>query len=125
MARYKCLSVKQPWANLIASGQKTIETRLWATPYRGDLLIVSSRKPDIAPAGCAIALAKLVDCRPMTKADEIAAMCHEYEGAYAWVLADIRPIRPVPVRGSLGIFEAKVEVELGGDALIPTRTLFD
>mgnify|MGYP000945848419 CR=1 FL=1 len=26
----------QPWANLIAAGTKTIETRLWATAYRGE-----------------------------------------------------------------------------------------
>lgn len=117
MARHKCLSVKQPWANLIASGQKTIETRLWATRYRGDLLIVSSRKPDIAPAGCAIAMAKLVDCRPMTRADEAAAMCHEYQGAYAWVLSDIRPVLPVPIRGSLGVFEAEVSINFDGDHL--------
>ena len=41
----RALSVKQPWASLIASGQKTIETRTWRTDYRGDLLIVSSRQP--------------------------------------------------------------------------------
>jgi hypothetical protein len=123
MARHKCLSVKQPWANLIASGQKTIETRLWATRYRGDLLIASSRKPDIAPAGCVIAIAKLVDCRPMTKADEAAAMCHEYEGAYAWVLSDIRPISPVPVRGSLGVFEVEVSIVFDGPPSL--QSLFD
>lgn len=30
----KALSVKEPWASLIASGQKTIETRRWRTSYR-------------------------------------------------------------------------------------------
>jgi hypothetical protein len=33
----KALSVKQPWANMIASGKKTIETRKWPTDYRGVL----------------------------------------------------------------------------------------
>jgi hypothetical protein len=42
----KALSVKQPWADLIASGQKTIETRNWYTPYRGNILICSSKEPD-------------------------------------------------------------------------------
>lgn len=59
----KAISVKQPWANLIASGVKTIETRWWYTRYRGWLLIVSSKQPRIAPAGCAVARARLVDCR--------------------------------------------------------------
>lgn len=126
MTRHKCLSVKQPWANLIASGQKTIETRLWATPYRGEILIISSRKPDISPAGCAVALATLVDCRPMTKDDEGAAMCHEYQGAFAWVLTNIRPTRPIPIRGSLGLFETEVEIDVDGDAYyMPAKTLFD
>lgn len=104
----KALSVKQPSANMIASGQKTIETRTWPTDYRGDLLIVSSRKPPIAPAGCAVAIATVVDCRRMTRADERAARCAIYPGAYAWVLGNVRPLKPFPVRGQLGIFEVKV-----------------
>lgn len=46
----KALSVKQPWANMIASGEKTIETRTWMTGYRGQVLIVSSKQPRIEPA---------------------------------------------------------------------------
>jgi hypothetical protein len=104
----KALSVKQPWANLIASGKKTIETRTWATEYRGDLLIVSSRKPEIAPAGYAVAMVKVVDCRPMTERDEPAARCRKYEGAWAWVLGDVRRIEPFPVRGRLRLFDVRV-----------------
>lgn len=40
----KALSVKQPYADLIACGRKTIETRTWKTNYRGPLLICSSLK---------------------------------------------------------------------------------
>ena len=101
----KALSVKQPWANLIAAGAKTIETRTWATDYRGELLIVSSKKPAIEPAGCAVAIASLVDSRPMSRADEDAACCEIYARAVAWVLDDVRPVRPFPVRGKLGIYE--------------------
>ncbi|MCY4541392.1 MAG: ASCH domain-containing protein [Rhodobacteraceae bacterium] len=100
----KALSVKQPWANLIASGRKTIETRTWATRHRGPLLIVSSKKPNIAPAGSAVAVAKLVDCRRMTKADEADACCSVYADAVSWILEDVRPIRPFPVKGSLGVY---------------------
>jgi activating signal cointegrator 1 len=35
----KALTLWQPWASLIALGQKTIETRCWQTPYRGPLAI--------------------------------------------------------------------------------------
>ncbi|MGA3208034.1 MAG: ASCH domain-containing protein [Syntrophales bacterium] len=101
----KALSVKQPWANMIASGEKTIETRKWSTNYRGSLLIVSSKSPQIEQVGYAIATAKLVDCRPMTKKDEEETCCVWYPGARAWVLTNITKIKPFPVRGQLGIFD--------------------
>ena len=104
----KALSVKQPWANLIASGKKTIETRVWATDYRGEILIVSSRTPKIEPAGCAVCVTELVDCRPMTKADERAACCEIYPKAHAWVLGNVRPIKPFQVKGQLGVYEVDV-----------------
>jgi hypothetical protein len=107
----KCLSVKQPWANLIASGRKTIETRTWPTGYRGDLLIVASKSPPIPPAGAAVALVELVECRPMVKSDEPAACCELYPKAYAWVFRNVRPVRPVAVRGSLRIYDADVQVD--------------
>lgn len=102
------ISVKQPWANLIAIGEKSIETRLWASPFRGELLIVSSQRPPVFPAGCAVAVAQLFDCRPMTLADQRRARCAVYEGAVAWDLRNIRPVRPVPVRGALRLFEAEL-----------------
>lgn len=109
MAVLKALSLKQPWANMIAAGEKTIETRRWPTDYRGPLLIVSSKTPDIPPAGCAVALATLVDCRPMTRLDEHSARCPVYPGAFAWVLRDVRPLKAFPVRGRLGIYDVVVE----------------
>lgn len=104
----KALSVKQPWANLIASGEKSIETRLWGTEYRGPLLIVSSRTPPIAPAGCALALADLVECRPMMLSDEKLALCPVYENAVAWLLRNIRAVEPFPVKGQLGVYDVDV-----------------
>ncbi|MFB5646865.1 MAG: ASCH domain-containing protein, partial [Candidatus Nitrosomaritimum yanchengensis] len=35
----KCLSVSQPFADLIISGNKTIELRNWNTAFRGEFLI--------------------------------------------------------------------------------------
>lgn len=40
----KVLSILQPWASLVVTGHKTIETRSWATKYRGELLIHASKK---------------------------------------------------------------------------------
>ncbi len=104
----KAISVKQPWANMIASGQKTIETRVWATDYRGPILIVSSKSPNISPAGCALAVADLVDCRPMSKADETAACCPVYPKAVAWVLQNVQAVKPFPVKGQLGLYEVTI-----------------
>lgn len=107
----KALSVKQPWANMIASGRKTIETRRWSTKYRGPLLIISSRQPRIEPYGCAVAVARLKECRPMTRTDERDACCPVYSDAVAWVLEDVRPVAPMPARGSLGVFECRIEMD--------------
>ncbi|RYF10502.1 MAG: ASCH domain-containing protein [Flavobacteriales bacterium] len=40
----KTLSIKQPWASLIATGIKDIENRTWATKYRGRIYIHASGK---------------------------------------------------------------------------------
>ena len=103
---YKAISLKQPWANLVASGKKTIETRKWTTKYRGDLIICSSKRPDISPAGYALCIVELYDVKPMTKEHEKKACIKIYKGAYSWFLRNIRPLKKVvPVKGSLGIFD--------------------
>ena len=100
------VSVKQPFANWIREGRKTIETRTWSTAYRGPLLIVSSRRPTIEPAGYALALVNLVDCRPMAAGDWPAACCDPYAGAFGWFLENIRPLaEPFEVRGQLGLYQ--------------------
>lgn len=102
----KAISIQQPWANMIAAGEKTIETRTWSTQYRGEILIVSSKKPDIPPAGYALAVATLVECRPMSVLDEPAAQCRKTPNAVAWVLVNVRRLKtPFPVQGELGVFE--------------------
>jgi hypothetical protein len=42
----KCLSIKQPYAELVVSGKKTIELRTWDTKFRGEFLIHASKKID-------------------------------------------------------------------------------
>ena len=121
----KTLSVKQPWAWAIANGLKTIETRTWIPHHRGETLIVSSLKPDklmldwlVSQRGAdilkqieygkALAIADLVECRRMVRADAKAAMCPYYEGAYGWVLVNVRKIKkPYPVKGRLGLYETR------------------
>lgn len=38
----KCISIKQPWAWLIAAGHKDIENRGWVTAFRGECFIHAS-----------------------------------------------------------------------------------
>lgn len=39
----KCLVLTQPWASLVAFGEKSIETRSWRTSYRGPLAIMAGK----------------------------------------------------------------------------------
>lgn len=43
------LTLKQPWAALLATGRKTIEVRRWPTARRGRILIHAARVPDPRP----------------------------------------------------------------------------
>lgn len=121
----KALSIKQPWAHLVIHGfegrQKTIETRVWQTHHRGDLLIVSSRQPVSRPwlpgpdademeFGKAIGVVELVECRPMTYQDETAAMCSIYPDAVSWVFENVREIEPFEVSGRLRLYEVDYQL---------------
>lgn len=116
----KALSIKQPWASLVATGRKTIETRTWPTKHRGKLLIVSSKTFDenfpfkyILSLGLrfgqALAVVELVECRPMRKMDEPFALCDYYPGLYSWFFLNPIPLTPFPVKGRRGIWEVYIE----------------
>ena len=119
----KALVIRQPWAELIASDQKSIETRTWHTNYRGDLLIVAGKQLDREAAalfmlpekslvlGQAVAIVRVYACEPMIKEHEAAAMCPVYPKAWAWSLANVRRIMPFPVKGRLGFFEVSLTGE--------------
>lgn len=106
---YKAISLKQPWANLVATEKKTIETRKWKTNYRGEIVICSSQNPPIKPAGYALCTAELYHIEPMKKEHEEKACIKVYPGAYSWFLRNIKPLnKPVPVKGRLVIFTLKL-----------------
>lgn len=114
------LSVRQPWANLIARGQKTIETRTWKTAYRGPILICAGLKADRDamaffraggphweahyPTGVALAMGVLEAVEPMGKGHEAQAIVPARPGLFAWRLARVRRVQPFAVRGQLGLF---------------------
>ena len=70
----KVITIKQPFASLIAAGIKEYEFRTWKTKYRGEILIHAGKGIDKKamkkfeeygleyPSGCIIAKANLSDC---------------------------------------------------------------
>lgn len=109
----KALTVKQPYAELIARGEKTIEVRSKDTKYRGELVICSSHQPVIEgmDSGVSLALVNLYKTKPL---EELTP--EEWEKThippkdragltgYGWYLKDATRIIEYPVSGQLGIW---------------------
>lgn len=133
----KVISLLEPWASLIKEKVKYIETRSWATKYRGELYIhVSKRKltkKDITvykeqlsllkdtnfKYGYIIAKCKLSDCKIMTEEliSEVKQNHNEYisgeykVGRYAWILQDIEILKTtIQAKGQLGIWNYEEEI---------------
>lgn len=82
----KAITIKQPWATLIALGLKQFETRSWQTKHRGPIAIHAGKSVDKEayhdfanvlkayeinsiqelPTGAVIALARLDECHRVT-----------------------------------------------------------
>ena len=120
----KVLSVREPFASLIAQGLKKYETRSYNTKYRGEIYIhVSLNKSNLndnnlqfikqSAFGCIICRAKLVDSIYITE-DFISDLkknnYNEYlygdysVGRYAWVLEDVQCVTPIALKGELGLW---------------------
>lgn len=96
----KALTVRQPWASLIALGVKTIETRSWSTRYRGPLAVHAGKaRPDLCWEGGGYAIAADDDGRFMYRG-HLGARSSLPLGAVVAVvdLIDVVPI----IDGSLG-----------------------
>ena len=131
----KTISLLQPWASLVVMGVKKIETRSWSTRHRGTLLIhasmgkagalLASEPPfpkyisnfSQLPFGAIIGQVSLTE---VVRVEELAlpgnainqlameerAFGDYTNGRYAWILEDpVQFHRPVPVRGTLGLWE--------------------
>jgi hypothetical protein len=114
--KIKAIVLKSPWAEMVASGRKTIETRTWPTKYRGPLLIIASMNPKVEVSGKAIAITFVDDCRVMVKGDESRACCPIYPGAHSWFLSRTKKLAsPFNVKGQLRLFDVDVpdDIDLG------------
>jgi hypothetical protein len=101
----KALSIRQPWAELIAKGCKSIEVRSWTTNYRGPLLICE------AQGGGAVALVDLVLCEPFTKEHDVDScgawtLCEQFRSRYyAWRFSLLSRASSSVIKGKLGLFD--------------------
>lgn len=114
----RALSIRQPWAWLIAFGHKPVENRTWSTSFRGPLLIHAGKKidnegwlwvrenfPEIAlperfEVGGIVGRATLTDC-----VEEHASPW--FFGPFGFVLHHAEPLPFMPCRGRLGLFEVQ------------------
>ena len=97
LVKIKVITLYQPWASLVAIGVKRIETRSWATSFRGPLAIHAAKtfpksardlcgddqftfelvkggymRPDELPRGAVIATCRLVGCKMIISMPTVA-----------------------------------------------------
>lgn len=111
----KALSIHPLYAMQIFFLEKTVENRTWKTNYRGDILICSTvkRYKDTIP-GHALCVVTLKDVVPMKKEHLEAAQMFEEEynpDSYAWILENVRIIKPFEVKGKLSLWECDHDIE--------------
>lgn len=116
----KVLSVKQPWAWLLVSGEKDIENRSRKFHYRGTLLIHASATPDKDALrqfvsdlqadgvavheedfvnGAIIGSVVITDCVDNHASDW-------FHGPFGLVCADAQEFdEPIPAKGKLGLWD--------------------
>lgn len=64
----KAITIHQPWATLIALGEKQYETRSWPTKYRGPIAIhAATKKPDTRDIHASTVYEIIKAIRPITE----------------------------------------------------------
>ena len=127
----KAITIKQPFATLIAEGLKEYEFRTWKTKYRGDILIHAGKSVDKAamkrfayldleyPLGCFVAKAAITDCVAVD--DEMREVLRKKDPAiyggttenkswhgYGFKIEKVQKMDPVMANGKLGLWEYEV-----------------
>lgn len=145
MSTFKCLSVSQPFADLIIKGKKTIELRHWNTNYRGEFLIHSPTKiktqdckrlginPNILPTGVIVGKATIFDTKKyQTKKELVADKKHHFASddyfsskTFGFLLKSPKEFKlPIPAKGKLGFFDVDLSsTKIKDDDL--TSEIFD
>ena len=119
----KVLSLKQPFAELILAGKKTIELRNWNTKFRGEFLIHASKLPDFdsmkkfnfekdaLPCGFIVGKVNLVGVREYRNEEEhnrdkSKHLADSTWGKYGFILENAKRFdQPIPALGKLGFWD--------------------
>ena len=124
----KCLSVSQPYADLIVQGKKTIELRTWNTKFRGEFLIHApfKIKKDACKrlgidetelrTGVIIGKAEIYDVKVYNSISELISDYKKHFATeeflrhkYGFLLRKPQELRmPIHYKGSLGFFNANL-----------------
>jgi hypothetical protein len=125
----KALTICQPYAELIARGDKPIENRTWDTNYRGWLLIHAGKSREWLDDGdeaaypgmtfgAVVAVARMVACLHINRPEQwpeewLHLRDHEHaNGPWCWLLKDVRRLpSPVPYRGAQGLWAVWSDLE--------------
>ena len=124
----KCLSLKQPYAELLVTGKKIIELRTWNTKFRGEFLVHASKKvdkeacernkidPDSLIIGAIIGKGYLYDVKLY---DSEKSFIHDrkkhladiehFDHKYGFMIKDAQKFRkPIIISGKLGFFNVEI-----------------
>jgi hypothetical protein len=125
------LSVRQPWAELILAGVKTIEVRTWKTSHRGRLWIHAGKaidsnactayelKPDALVVGSIAGTVEVSDCFAFTEQTWRSLYSSHLNLVpfdprfFGWILRNPRRTSPIPYRGTLGLMKIPTETLRG------------
>jgi hypothetical protein len=128
----KAISIRQPWAELILQGRRTIEPRTWQKNYRGRLVVHASQTvgdeacvaygldPARVVRGALIGTVELVDILPLDERgwealrDQHLSL-RDFPGPmFGWRLEDPQRLpQPIPMRGRMSLFNVPDEVVAG------------
>ncbi|MEM2160464.1 MAG: ASCH domain-containing protein [Candidatus Nitrosotenuis sp.] len=145
MSTFKCLSISQPFADLIIKGKKIIELRHWNTSYRGEFLIHSPAKiklddckrleinPDDLITGAIVGKATIYDVKKYETKKEfladrkyhLAPDSYFSENTFGFLLKRAKEFKiPIQAKGKLGLFDIELKSTITKDDDI-TSEIFD
>jgi predicted transcriptional regulator len=121
----KCLSVCQPFAELIVQGKKTIELRKWNTKFRGEFLVHAAKNilekdckrmkvlPSSLTIGAIIGKVNLIDVKKYDSEKQIHtdikkhhSISNNTKNKYGFILEKPMKLQvPIPCKGKLNFFE--------------------